>query len=98
MLAKGELFRGENLPSYLGGIGQGVDLDRMIEIGSQGGWASLELVGFSKGAYHLGISTDRVDEQDVGIGGRVRNSSIFANGIWTVHRKVDLGSCLRIHR
>jgi hypothetical protein len=88
---KSELFVGENLAPYLGGIGQGVNLERMIEIGSKGGWISLELGPFSNLSYHLGLSTDRVDEEDIEIGDRSRNSSIFANGIWSLSRHVDLG-------
>ena len=88
---KGELFKGENLSQYLGGIVQGVNLAKMTEIGSQGGWISLDLLGFHKIAYHLGASTERVDLADVEVGARTRNSSMFANGIWTVHRHVDLG-------
>ncbi len=88
---KGEYFTGENLAPYLGGIGQGVNLERLLEIGSTGGWLSLELVRFHKVAYHLGVSADRVDEEDVEVGGRIRNSSIFANGVWALHRHVELG-------
>ena len=88
---KGEFRTGENLALYLGGIGQGVNLERRLEIGSIGGWLSLELLRFQKVAYHFGLSTDRVAEEDVEIGARIRNSSIFANGIWSLQRHVDLG-------
>ncbi len=88
---KAEGFTGENLAPYLGGIGQGVNLERLLEIGSTGGWLSLELTGFHKVAYHLGVSAERVDEEDVEAGSRIRNSSIFANGIWALHRHVELG-------
>jgi hypothetical protein len=88
---KGELRTGENLAPYLGGIGQGVNLERVLEIGSTGGWLSLEMVRFHNVAYHLGVSVDRVDEEDVEVGGRIRNSSVFANGVWALHRHVELG-------
>ena len=52
---------------------------------------SLELLQFHKLSYRLGASIDRVDSNDVEVGARTRNSSIFANGLWSVHRHVDLG-------
>lgn len=81
---RGELFRGENLSAYLGGIGQGVNLDLGREIGSQGGWISLDLRDVARLDWTLGVSVEEVDEEDLDVGGRTSNRSIFANGVYAV--------------
>ncbi|UCD56941.1 MAG: hypothetical protein JSV16_14145 [Candidatus Hydrogenedentota bacterium] len=45
---KGELWTGENLDSYLGGIGQGINQVKREEIASVGGWAALSFGPFGR--------------------------------------------------
>jgi len=41
-LFKGEVWTGENLDDYLGGIAQGINLDGGVGVRSTGGWGSIE--------------------------------------------------------
>lgn len=79
---KSELFTGENLDAYLGGIGQGVTLtgaNIYDEIGSSGGWVAASLGPWSDRRYNVGIAVDDVDRDDVNAGARTLNRSVFAN-------------------
>ncbi|MHC4628965.1 MAG: DcaP family trimeric outer membrane transporter [Planctomycetota bacterium] len=79
---KSELFTGENLDAYFGGIGQGVTLtgaNMYDEIGSSGGWVAASLGPWSGRRYNFGVAVDDVDRDDVNEGARTLNRSVFAN-------------------
>ncbi|UCF14223.1 MAG: hypothetical protein JSW59_12485 [Phycisphaerales bacterium] len=89
---KSELFTGENLDAYLGGIGQGVTLtgaNMYDEIGSSGGWIAASLGPWSGRRYNLGIAADDVDRDDVNEGARTLNSSVFANMFWAFDKNTE---------
>lgn len=92
---KAELFRGENLDSYFGGIGQGVRTagadghDR--EISSKGGWCALALTPWDRWTFNAGIGIDDVDADDVNVGDRTLNRSVFGNAIYALNQNVDVG-------
>jgi hypothetical protein len=86
-----EVFTGANLAAYLGGIGQGVNVERKEEIGTAGGWLSLDVGPFDKLTYHLGVTQEDVDDEDLDSGGRSRNGSIFANGVFSLTGHVQMG-------
>ncbi|MHC4120547.1 MAG: DcaP family trimeric outer membrane transporter [Planctomycetota bacterium] len=89
---KSEVFTGENLNAYLGGIGQGVTLfgpNQFDEIGSTGGWMAASLGPWDDRQYNIGIAIDDVDRGDVNNGARTSNRSIFANMFWAISRNVD---------
>lgn len=86
-----EAFTGINLASCLGGIGQGVNLDQMVEIGSTGGWLSMEFGPYGKATWRVGVSMDDPDEGDLEPLDRSRNSSIFGNGMFALSRHVSMG-------
>ncbi|MBN2455692.1 MAG: hypothetical protein JXB29_04000 [Sedimentisphaerales bacterium] len=91
---KGELFTGENLSAYLGGIGQGVNIARLKEIGSRGGWMAAALGPWDKWAFNLGVSIDDVDDDDLSsISGDKReyNRSVFGNAIYTINKNTRIG-------
>ncbi len=76
----GRGFYGENLDSFLGGIGQGftVGPDRVDNIAAVGGWAQ---VGFKLSPTHsivAGGGMDDPDEKDLTPGMRDRNDWLFA--------------------
>jgi len=89
---KSELFTGENLDAYLGGIGQGVTLtgaNQYDEIGSMGGWVAASLGPWSDQRYNIGIAMDDVDRGDVNEGARTLNRSVFANMFCPLGKNVD---------
>jgi hypothetical protein len=88
---KGELFKGENIDAYAGGIGQGVNLTTYREIGSKGGWVAAELGPWDKWRFNVGAGVDGVDRSDVKTGDRLRNRSIFGNVIYSVDKNAEIG-------
>jgi hypothetical protein len=87
----GELFSGENLDNYYGGIGQGVNTTTLHEISSKGGWIAASLGPWSKWAFNVGAGVDDVDADDVAAGARTLNSSVFANAIYSWNKHVQAG-------
>jgi hypothetical protein len=91
---KGELFTGQDLDAYLGGIGQGVNTVRMKEIRSQGGWVQASLGPWGKWSFNLGVSADRANKDDLeGMSGDKRkyNQSIFGNVLYNFDKNAQIG-------
>lgn len=88
---KAELFRGENLNTYFGGIGQGVNTDDMNEIASKGGWCTASLGPWDQWSFNAGIGIDDVDADDVNSGDRTLNRAVFANAIYALNQNADVG-------
>jgi hypothetical protein len=90
---KAELFTGENLNAYLGGIGQGVTTsageNQYEEIGSTGGWIAAGLGPWEDIRYNVGVGMDDVDRGDVHRGDRILNRSIFGNMFYTISQHVE---------
>jgi hypothetical protein len=86
---KAEAYTGLNLTAYLGGIGQGVNLDQGQEIGDTGGWISLDLGPYSYLVHHMGVTVSDVEDDDIDPGDRSFNSSIFWNGVYSVTERVQ---------
>ena len=90
---KAELFTGEDLNAYLGGIGQGVTLDaganRYEEVGSKGGWIAASLGPWDDIRYNVGIAMDDVDRGDVHNGDRTLNRCVFGNMFYALNKHVD---------
>jgi len=91
MTLKAELFSGNNLSAYLGGIGQGVNTTSLNEISSQGGWIAASLGPWSKWSFNVGAGVDNVDRDDVEVGGRTRNSCVFGNVRYAVNSHAQVG-------
>ena len=87
----GELFSGENLEQYFGGIGQGVNTTTLEEISAEGGWIAINLGPWSKWSFSVGAGLDEVDRDDVANGARTRNSSVFGNVIYSFNKNAQLG-------
>jgi len=90
---KAEAFTGENLSSYLGGIGQGVNNATNKEISSKGGWAAASFGPWDDWSFTAGISIDDVDSDDM-VGdtrGRTLNRAVFANAIRTLNEHASVG-------
>jgi len=92
---KGEFFTGQNLSQYLAGIGQGITVDAVNEtideIGSQGGWITANMTPIEDWTFTIGASMDDVDAGDVGIGDRTLNNTIFANALYNINAKTQIG-------
>ena len=91
MTVKGEVFTGENLDAYLGGIGQGVNAATLSEIRSWGGWAAATLGPWGKLHFNVGGSIECVNRGDVANGARVSNSSVFGNVIYKINEHTSVG-------
>ena len=79
---KGEMFTGENLDAYLGGIGQGVVIagGRLTEIQGTGGWLAASLGPWGPWSFNVGYSGEFIDDGDViDANTRTCNSAIFGN-------------------
>ena len=85
---KAEAYTGINLSEYLGGIGQGVNLDRNQEIGDTGGWISVDLGPYHYLTHHIGLTATDVKDDDIEIGDRSFNSSIFWNGVYSLTERI----------
>ena len=83
-----EVYTGVNLAQYLGGIGQGVNLETNEEIGDTGGWISLDLGPFHNLTHHVGLTASDPDDDNLVLGDRSFNSSIFWNGFYELNRHV----------
>jgi len=88
-----ELFTGENLDAYLGGIGQGVTtaagVNQYEEIGSTGGWIAASLGPWENARYNVGVGVDDVERGDVQAGDRTLNRSIFGNVFCSLSEHVE---------
>jgi hypothetical protein len=89
---KSELFTGENLDAYLGGIGQGVTLtgaNTYDEVGSHGGWIAASLGPWGGERFNIGLAMDDVDRGDVDEGARTLNQCVFANMFCAINKSAE---------
>ncbi len=85
------LWAGQNLGSYMGGIGQGINLDKDTEIASKGGWVQL---GYSPVAYlntYLTYGVDDPADEDLNVGQRSKNQNLSASLYWGMSDYVTWG-------
>ncbi len=95
---KGELFKGCNLDSYLGGIAQGVNTVTFDEIETVGGWGALSFTPFKKWMFNAGLAVEDVDAADLNNAGREYNQTTFANVIYSIDKNVSTGLELQHNR
>ncbi len=86
-----ELFTGENLNAYLGGIGQGVNLTAYNEIASSGGWIAASMTPIEKWTFNIGAGMDDVDAADVEDDDPTLNRSVFGNAIYSLSENTSVG-------
>lgn len=87
----GELWTGENLDDYSGGIGQGVNRTTLEEIAAWGGWAALSVNPWDCWTFNVGASLDNPRKRDLNPGDRSRNTSVFGNVMYDINPAVQLG-------
>ncbi len=92
MTLAGEYFTGSNLDDYYGGIGQGVNPSPSIKwIRSSGGWAALRYTSNPSTSFSIGAGLDNPNDNDLAVGARSRNQTIFANVINKITPNFILG-------
>jgi len=91
MTIKGELFTGQDLDAYLGGIGQGVDMNTLKPIQSCGGWGAVGLGPWEKWRFNVGAGVDAVDGGDVTAStARTVNRAIFGNVLYQITKNATV--------
>lgn len=88
---KGEYFNGENLGTFLGGIGQGVCPCRRQAIRANGGWAELGYDITSRWHSHVGFGIDDPNVEADALLGRKYNQFIFTNMTYDLTKKLNVG-------
>ncbi len=96
-VASGEYFRGQNLDTYFGGIGQGVNLTRGVAITSEGGWGQLTYNGLLADtglSFNSGAGVDNPYDGDLSSAtpDRSNNTFVFANVIYNLTKQLQLGA------
>lgn len=81
-----EAWRGANLDDYLGGVGQGLDVVRGLEVESRGGWLAVERRG-ERWRLALGGGVDDPDDATLPAGARLRNQALWVSAV----RRLPLG-------
>lgn len=87
---QGEVFTGENLSAYLGGIGQGVCACLRGPVASTGGWMELWYDWNPRLHSHVGYSIDNPRDEDM-LFGRSLNNAVFANIVYDITPKLNTG-------
>ena len=88
---KGEVWTGQDLDDYLGGIGQGINRVAGEEIEASGGWLSIESKLNSKAFVGFGASIDDPADDSLLPGSRSKNSSVWANYLYNVRSYLRTG-------
>ena len=88
---RSELFFGENLSLFFGGINQGVNPNTGDTIRSVGGWLELEYKWNCRWRSYCGWTIDDPLNQDLSPGMRSRNQSIYANALYNITKDFEVG-------
>lgn len=87
----GELYCGETLGSFLGGISQSINPITLEPVRTQGGWGELYYYWTGRLHSHVAYGLDDPFDQDIAVGGRTYNQFYFANIMYDVTKKFRLG-------
>lgn len=90
LAVQGNLWAGENLDVYYGGIGQGVNMDLATGIAAKGGWAQVLWDPTEKLCFAAGYSMDDPDDEDLNAGMRSKNEVILVNGSYKLTKAVTM--------
>ena len=90
---EGECYVGENLGTFLGGVGQGVNPYTLNTIRDAGGWAEIWYDWSPRLHSHVGYSVDDPNDHDFAhyIGGKTYNQFYFGNISYDVTKKFLVG-------
>jgi hypothetical protein len=87
----GELFTGETLGTYSGGILQNINAVTFDGIQSSGGWIESYVYWTPCLHTHLGYGIDDPKDSDVAAGGRLKNETYYANVLWDLNPTFRIG-------
>jgi hypothetical protein len=90
LIAKGELFMGENLSAFVGGIGQGICPGYRSTIRSRGGWFDVTYKLTNRWRVVAGYGLDDPIDGDIQVG-RSYNQFIFANTSYDITKSLVTG-------
>jgi transglutaminase-like putative cysteine protease len=88
----GELWAGQNLSDFRGGIGQGVIAATGTQVRSHGGWVELGYQVSPKYKAFLGYTAEAPESDDIPAGGRLSNGAIYLHNRYRLTNNVDLGA------
>jgi hypothetical protein len=89
---QGECYMGDNLSTFLGGIGQGFDFSRRQPIYDRGGWMEVYYDWTHCWHSHVGYCLDDPNDNDITpASGRTYNQAFFGNVIYDVTKQFTLG-------
>ena len=89
---KAEIWTGEALDTYFGGIGQGMDAGRLDALGACGGWLAAAFTPIDKWTFHLGAGVDALDADDATVAGtRTLNRMVFGNVLYAINDQTSVG-------
>jgi hypothetical protein len=88
---KGEVYTGENLDDYYGGILQGVNSALMTEIAATGGWGAISYTPNNSWDFNVGYSMEDVENDDLNTQMRSENKSIFGNVFYKINKATLVG-------
>jgi hypothetical protein len=87
----GEVFTGDGLGTYGGGVLQNVNTTTFLAIESTGGWSEVYVYLTPCVHTHLGYGIDDPRDSDLDVAQVARNETVFANVIWDVTQSFRLG-------
>ncbi len=91
---KGEFYKGENVSTFLVGVGQGVNVAGDTEIESAGGWIAATITppgAMEDWTFNIGYGVDDPAQDDLAGGNISRNVAIFGNAIYNLGGGVSMG-------
>jgi predicted porin len=89
--ARGVIWRGTNLDSAWGGIGQGINLGLERTIDGGGGWVQLAYAVSPQLFAQVGYSIDDPANDDLSAGQRSYNQTVLINGFYQFNETLNLG-------
>ena len=90
LAVQGNVWAGENLDVYYGGIGQGVNLTERTGVEARGGWAQLLWDPCESWSFTLGYSMDDPDDDNLSPGMRSKNELGLVNAFYKLTPAVTL--------
>lgn len=91
----GELYTGQTLGTYNGGILQNINVDTLEGVRSSGGWMEVFVYWTPFVHSHFGYGIDDPIDRDIPVSaaalGRVRNDVIFGNVLWDINQAFRIG-------
>jgi hypothetical protein len=88
---QGEVFYGQTLGTYLGGVGQTVNLVTLEGIRSQGGWGEFYVYLTPCVHAHFGYGIDDPKDEDLAPTQRELNETVYGTVFWELTESLRLG-------